>query len=780
MRPPPFRAPSSSASKRRRPSALTRYDSAAIVALAIAAALGAVAVSAAPTGFHSADVVIAATAAGLVTMAGSKARRWAGLVLAAVACAVASGLLLIPAAFALVLSLAVTNRFVRLRLVGAVVAALSMQVLFRQDPIGFHGASSLIGVAAPLPVLISAHNLCRSRIRRRTHRILGATSSILLLATAAFGVAMILARHDLEVGATRARSALQAARSGDARTAQRKLSEAANAFRRSASLTGSWWAAPARVVPLVGQQARAVALVTEEGRKVVRSAQNTAAVGDYHRLKYRTGRFDVARLRELQGPLANSAATLVQADHQLADLDRSWLMGPLRSRLDEFAKAITRATPEAALASSVVDAAPGLLGADGTRHYFIAFITPAELRGAGGFIGNYGELTARNGRVRLTRSGPISDLLLAAPPGKRRLTGPADYLRRYGEFSPADYFQDVTFSPHFPFDANVIEQLYPQSGGRRVDGVLSVDPFALAALLRFTGPIVVPGLDTPLTSANAADTLLRQQYVRFGDRKNRKDLLVEASRITFDKLTKGSLPAPRELARVLGPMVSQRRIMLHAIRPSEQRLFTRLRADGALPTVDGGDVLSVVTSNRGNDKIDTFLHRDLSYSATIDPSTSRVSAALTVKLRNDAPQSGLPSVIIGNPYKSPSGTNLMTLSLYSPLGLDLATLDGRPIGMQPDEEAGLGVYSLDLAIPPRTTRVFRFQLAGGLDLETGYRLVVAPQPVTNPDWITVDVRTRSGWHMNQSPGLQLRGSFLTSGRRRLSEEERYTVDGRLR
>ena len=194
-------------------------------------------------------------------------------------------------------------------------------------------------------------------------------------------------------------------------------------------------------------------------------------------------------------------------------------------------------------------------GANGTRHYFVAFITPAELRGAGGFIGNYGELTAVDGRVRLTRTGPIRDLVNAAPPGARRLLGPADYLRRYGGQRPADYFQDLTFSPHFPFDADAIEQLYPQSGGEKLDGVISIDPTGLAALLRFTGPIVVPGLDTPLTSANAADILLRQQYVRFGNNLERKDLLVEASRITFERLTTGSLPAPRQLAKVLGPMV---------------------------------------------------------------------------------------------------------------------------------------------------------------------------------------------------------------------------------
>ena len=33
--------------------------------------------------------------------------------------------------------------------------------------------------------------------------------------------------------------------------------------------------------------------------------------------------------------------------------------------------------------------APQMLGAEGVRRYFIAFTTPAEARGMGGFMGNW-------------------------------------------------------------------------------------------------------------------------------------------------------------------------------------------------------------------------------------------------------------------------------------------------------------------------------------------------------------------------------------------------------
>ena len=43
-------------------------------------------------------------------------------------------------------------------------------------------------------------------------------------------------------------------------------------------------------------------------------------------------------------------------------------------------------------------------------------------------------------------------------------------------------WQQVNVSPNFPVTAQVIQQLYPQSGGDDVDGVIAIDPFGLASI----------------------------------------------------------------------------------------------------------------------------------------------------------------------------------------------------------------------------------------------------------------------------------------------------------
>ena len=726
---------------------LTPFDDRIVQGVAAVGAVVGAFAPGAPTGFGPADLVLQGALAGLITLAGGRARRWSVLWLAAAATATASGWTYLPALLALGLALALAARRERLRLIGGVSAALAVQALLWQDHYLFQGASVLVGLAAIVPVLVSAHRRTRARGRRRNLVVAGATFGLASVAVAGFAVAAALAAPHLREGAEEARAALVAARRGDTAEAEERLRRSSEAFRSARRYTGALWARPARLVPVVAQHAEAVQVATDQGVAMTEAGTSVARVGDYKDLKYESGRIDLAQVRDLVEPLGRANEVLGSAQSQFVMLDRSWLVGPLDAQLGDLIGEVNRASDEASVAAQAVEVAPGLLGADGPRTYFVAFVNPAEERGGGGFLGNYGELTAVDGKLELTRSGPITELIGARRPGERKLDGPRDYVARYGKFAPADFFQDVTFSPHFPYTADVIGQLYPQSGGTQVDGVISLDPYALAALLEFTGPIDIAGYEEPLTTDNAAEVLLRDQYLTFAQENSlRKDLLVEASEVAFDKLTSGDLPGPKRLVDVLGPMVKERRLQLAATKPAEQALFETIGADGALPSTNSGDVFMVAHQNFGNNKADAYLQRSVRYDADIDPETGDISSTATISLRNTAPAQGLPRTVIGNTRGKPPGTNVMILSVYSPLGLRSADLDGEDPGMVRSTEAGLQVYTAEVDVPAASTRTLTVELEGGLDLSDGrYHLTVIPQPMVNPDGVTVDAKVPGDW-----------------------------------
>jgi len=498
--------------------------------------------------------------------------------------------------------------------------------------------------------------------------------------------------------------------------------------------------------------------MTHAGRELAQTGADTARSADPDDVKPRNGTVPLDEVRALDAPLSTAADALARARSDLADLDSPWLVGLLARKLDTLDAKVARGARDAETARLAVEVVPKLLGGEGDRRYFVAFQTPAEQRGDGGLIGNFAEITYTNGDISLTRNARDSDWNLGNPGVTRTLTAPEDFKHRYGPSHPENTIQNVTLSPDFPSVAQVIEGVYPQTGGEPVDGVISMDPIALAQFLRLTGSVRVPGYNVELTPDNTADILLREQYTLFPDSNVRAEFLKAVVRAVFDRLESAELPGPKEIGNILGPMVREGRLQLHSTKPDEQAFFRRIGAARELPN-PRGDFLGVVTQNGAGNKIDVFQHRAVQYDARVDPSTGALEATATISVRNDAPASGLPDYIIGsypgNPL--PFGTSRVVLSVYSPHLLASATVNGQPTKILEGRERGRNVYTTVFDIPAGGTGQAAFVLRGGVDLQSThgkYRLAVWRQATVHPDRTGVVVSAVPGWTVEPRRGLE--------------------------
>lgn len=731
----------------------------AIVGVAIVAAVVGAFSAASPTNFLVSDIVLRGGIAAVLTLAASRARRWTWLVLAGIAVvgAPANGWFVVTAAG--LLFAVVTTLFPRRRIYGAVVGAVSVQGLLRFTDVAFGRGSAVLFAVAVVPVLVSAYAVAPRRVRKRIHQVLVVLGAAVALAVVLFGVAGLLAYGQTQSGARHAKAGLRSIRDGHSEEAGSELTEAATAFQSAHDIVDSWWAKPAGAVPFVAQQARAVQVVTGEGAQMSSVAAGAAGQADIQELKYEDGRIDVEKLAALADPLRRTSSTFSSASDNIKQVRSPWLLPPLASAVNEVEDELAITLPQLRLAATAATEGPDLLGANAPRRYLILFTQPAESRGLGGFVGNWAELTAIDGRLDIARSGRSGELNAAPGADARDVTSPPapkDYVERYGRFHPGRYFQDVTLSPDLPSVASAVGQLYPQMGGDKIDGVLTVDPYALAALLQFTGPVKIDGFDQALTSENAAQILVKDQYLTFNAKNERTDFLDEASRKTFDQLVHGSLPSPKKLAEVLGPVVEQRRLMFTSFDRGEDELFQQLEANGAFPKSDGGDFFELVTQNKANNKADLYLHREVEYDTRYDPASGSVDSTMTITLRNDAPSSGLPPAVIGdNDQGLPMGTNVVYLSVYTPLGLRSAKDATQPVALEYQQELGYSVYSQYIDIPAGGTATLELSLFGQIDAGPAYRLRVGAQPTVNRDKVTLHVRSTSDWEIVQAPELNI-------------------------
>ena len=152
----------------------------------------------------------------------------------------------------------------------------------------------------------------------------------------------------------------------------------------------------------------------------------------------------------------------------------------------------------------------------------------------------------------------------------------------------------------------------------------------------------------------------------------------------------------------------------------------------------------MVSVNAAGNKLDAYLRRSVRYEAKIDEDSGAIQANATVVLRNEAPARGLTEYVAGNQVGLPNATNRMYLSVYSPLRLAAAEVDGNAWPMESEQERGWWVYSTYVNIPPGDELDVKLSLIGEVPDGETYRFVLRPQALAFPDVTSVRVRGSGG------------------------------------
>lgn len=716
------------------------------------AVAGAVAAPAA-TGIGGLDAALRAALCGVVVLVGAHARPWAPALAAAVALA-GSGAPgpageLAAAAFGVAFGAAAAR--LDAPFVNALAAGVVGQAALRLQGPSSPRATAYVAMGVFAILVLAGAIGAPAKPRRVALKAASGAAGLAVVAGLAGLLSAALARPAVEDGIRAAVTGLQAARQGEAPAAAIKLEAARKSFARAQANLDAWWARPALAVPGVARQSRALRTMAASGVALARTGARAVAAVDTKGLNLTNGTVPLDRLQALRVPTREAFSALTVADARLDEVASPWLVSPIATRLATLNAKIDDARSGVRGAMVAFEVAPALLGADGPRHYFLAIQTLAEQRGAGGLIGNFGEIGANGGKLTLDKVGRDSDLNAGGDPASRKLIAPPDYTARYARFDVNLLWQNITMSPDFPTVARAIEGLYPQSGGREVDGVIAIDPLGLAALLNVIGPVEVPSWPVPISGANAAQILLFDQYLKL-DGAPRVAFLGEVTAAVWQRLST-TTASVADLGRALGPVVAEKHLMLASTRANEQRALIDLGVGGNMAPVRG-DFIGVVTQNAGGNKIDWFLRRAVDYRATLDPATGKIRSTMRLTLRNEAPAKGLPPYVIGSATTPPLpiGTNKTYVSVYSPLSLAGAKVDGSERLMESELEANRHVYSTYLNIGPGGEAVVEIELQGRVDAGAGYRLGVHRQPFLAPDTLTTSLVVPKGWRVGGGSG----------------------------
>jgi hypothetical protein len=344
-------------------------------------------------------------------------------------------------------------------------------------------------------------------------------------------------------------------------------------------------------------------------------------------------------------------------------------------------------------------------------------------------------LTADHGALKMDTLASNSELERGKSPGID--LGP-DYAQQYVGYSSTTVWQNANSSPHFPYAARIWSSLWEQQSGRRIDGVIALDPPALSEILRATGPVTLRGGEV-ITADNVVQITEADLYLRFADDNlARKRYLQTISTAVAEKVLAGD-GSTSALLVALRKATNESRLSVWSAVPEEQAILSDTELGHEVsPTT--GPYASVVVNNGRPSKLDYYLGRSLSYTAG-SCSTAQRHSAVTVDLQNRAPLAPLPEYVSGPPARnstdSPNASRLL-VSLYATQEAQLTgiSLDGEPITARPGMERGHPVFTATLIIPPQSTRRLVFDL---VEPSKPGAPTVPVQPLVEPMDVTVSV-----------------------------------------
>ena len=227
------------------------------------------------------------------------------------------------------------------------------------------------------------------------------------------------------------------------------------------------------------------------GADLAEAASIAARSADVQSLRVRSGKLDLDRVRAMAAPLASVTKRARQRERRVRS---SRVALAARARCPQTRRVHDRCRRRNLRRRHRVakpsPCSPTCSVATVQRQYFVVFATPVEARDLGGFMGAYGVLSRERRQAQ-----PVEDRSRAGP----QQCGKWSHAHRPGlgspngssTMQPSRYWQDVTGTSDFPTVAEAVRQMWPQSGGQQLDGVLYLDPETLAALMRLTGPVTV-------------------------------------------------------------------------------------------------------------------------------------------------------------------------------------------------------------------------------------------------------------------------------------------------
>ena len=504
----------------------------------------------------------------------------------------------------------------------------------------------------------------------------------------------------------------------------------------------------ASVIPFVGSSVKEVEALVSAGLDVTNALKSLSDIGEsvlqlsgtndasttslpqgispnasFADLPSGTKQLVLARLQVAANQFSIISSRLQLASDALSDLSSQQTLSPFSGTIDKVREQLSQTQDALSHISRLADLVPAFAGVGTTSHHLILFLNNAELRPAGGFVGNYGILTVSNGDIQSIKS---ADVYALDRPAAGSVTEPAPYPLQVYNQTPVWFFRDANWSPDFGISAQKLIETFTRESkalppdvlalvphADQIDGVIAFTPTFASQLLKFTGPVTV---DNQLFTADDITDKLEYQvekgYVVKGiPEAQRKEVIGDLMQAVVAKLSHMPASDWAQVLTLLENAFTSRQFFAYHSNKDTESVLTKVGWGGQyVPKTP--DVQLVVDANLASLKTDPVVERSVKYELFKNTSGELIGRTTITYKHN------------GNfDWKT---TRYRTYTrLYTPLGSqfiratgslknDLSqNAKGETGAVDVSQELGMTVFGTFTSVEPGTTHqlVFEYKIA---------------------------------------------------------------------
>ncbi len=374
-----------------------------------------------------------------------------------------------------------------------------------------------------------------------------------------------------------------------------------------------------------------------------------------------------------------------------------------------------------------------LLGKNGPRKYLFLFQNNQEIRATGGFIGSYGLLNVKNGKIEkffiegiFNPDGQLKDNII--PP------------RPIQKISKAWSLHDSNWWPDFPKSAEKAMVFYEKTGGPTVDGVIAITPDVLKKLLKITGPIYLSQYDIYISNDNFLKMLQTEVEIGYDKNENRpKKILGTLSQIILKKIFQAeNMKETIKIIPVLLESLKEKDILIYSKNNDLEKIIISQGWGGKIKETQK-DYLNVINSNINGYKTDGVIKQKIKQMVSVRSDGSIINDLFIIREHQGK----------NSFYEWWNKVNADYLRVYIPLGSKLILAEGQTKEKLPSLKYDSRKFKIDKDVLNEEKNIKRDKKSGTYVYEDSGKTVLANWVYVSPgEKVTVHYKYQLPFYVN--------------------------------